>query len=111
MKEINLFCQQVNPADSFNDITKVGKNAFDGCMAITSLTVKGDVKTFDSKSFNGCKKLKAITFKGRSVPAFKSGAFKGTASRVKVKLANKMSAKDKTKMKSKLKKAGIKKIR
>lgn len=92
------------------NITKVGKSAFDGCKAITSLIVNGDVKTFDSKSFNGCKRLKTITFKGKEVPTFKSKAFKGTASKVKVKLAKKMSKKDKTNMKKKLKKAGIKKI-
>ncbi len=90
------------------NITKVGKNAFNGCKAIKSLTVNGNIKTFDSKSFYGCKKLKTITFKSTKVPTFKSGAFKGTASKVKVKLAAKMSKKNKTKMKSKLKKAGIK---
>lgn len=91
------------------NVTKVGKNAFDGCKAVTSLTVNGDVKTFDAKSFNGCKKLKTITFKGKKVPAFKSGAFKGTASKVKVKLA-KMSKKNKDKVKKQLKKAGVKKV-
>lgn len=102
---------KINKVSLGKNITKVGKNAFDGCKAITSLTVKGNVTTFDSKSFYKCKKLKTISFTGTKVPAFKSGAFKGTASTVKIKLAKKMSKKNKTNMKKALKRAGIKKIK
>ncbi len=91
------------------NVKKIGAQAFKGCAAVTKLTVNGEVKTFDKQCFNGCKKLKKITFKGKKAPAFKSGAFKGTNAKVVVKLAKKMSKKDKNKMKTRLKKAGISK--
>ena len=90
-------------------VTKIGKQAFEGCKAVTTLTVSGDVKTFDKQSFNGCKKLKKVVFKGKKVPAFKSKAFKGTASNMRVTLNKKMSKKNKAKMKTALKKAGVSK--
>ena len=91
------------------NVKKIGAQAFKGCAAVTKLTVNGEVKTFDKQCFNGCKKLKKITFKGKKAPAFKSGAFKGTNAKAVVKLAKKMSKKDKNKMKTRLKKAGISK--
>ncbi len=91
------------------NVTKIGKQAFKDCKSITKLTVNGNVKTFDSQCFNNCKKLKSITFKGKKVPTFKSKSFKGTASKITVKLAKGMTKKNKNTMKSRLKKAGISK--
>ncbi len=90
-------------------VTKIGKQAFEGCKAVTTLNVNGDVKTFDKQSFNGCSKLKKVVFKGKKVPAFKSKAFKGTASNMTVTLNKKMSKKNKAKMKNALLKAGVSK--
>lgn len=89
------------------NVTKVGAQSFDGCKKLSKLTVNGEVKTFDKKAFNGCKKLNKIIFAGKNVPTFKSGVFKGTASKVTVS-AKKMSKGNKKKLKTKLKKAGIK---
>ena len=93
-----------------SNVTKIGKKAFYGCKAMTKLTVSGDVKIFDAQSFGGCKKLKSINFKGKKVPAFKSKAFKGTASNMTVKLSKTLKkGKNKKTMTNKLKKAGISK--
>lgn len=92
-------------------VTEVKKKGFAKFAKVTKVSFGKNITKVGKSAFDGCKKLKTIAFKGTKVPTFKSGAFKGTASKVKVKFAKNMSEKNKTKMKKKLKKAGIKKIR
>ena len=92
-------------------VTEVKKKGFAKFAKITKVTFGKNITKVGGSAFDGCKKLKTIVFKGTKVPTFKSKAFKGTASKIKVKFAKKMSKKNKAKLKKKLKKAGIKKIR
>lgn len=90
------------------NVTKIGKQAFDGCTAMQELSMSATEKmAFDTKAFNNCKKLKKITFKTKKVPVFKKTVFTKLPANPKVTLG-KMKAKDKKTMKAKLKKAGLK---
>lgn len=60
-----------------------------------------------AKAFYKCSKLKKIVFKGTKAPTIGKQAFKGTAAKCKVTLPKKMAKKQKSLIKSRLKKAGL----
>lgn len=65
-----------------DSITEIGKYAFDGLKAATSVTIGEKVKKIGNYAFNGCKKLKAFTFKGDKLKTIGSNAFKGLPKKV-----------------------------
>ena len=60
-----------------DSITEIGKYAFDGLKAATTVTIGEKVKKIGNYAFNGCKKLKTFTFKGDKLKTIGSNAFKG----------------------------------
>ncbi len=65
-----------------DSITEIGKYAFDGLKAATTVTVGEKVKKIGNYAFKGCKKLKTFTFKGDKLKTIGSNAFKGLPKKV-----------------------------
>ena len=92
---------------SYN-VTAIGDQAFANQGKIQKVTIGQNVTNIGKKAFFKCKKLKNIVFKGTKVKTVKNGAFKKTASKVKVKLPKKLKGKQRSSLLKKLKKAGLK---
>ena len=88
-------------------VTAIGAGAFKGFGRLANVTIGKHVKTIGRQSFYNCKKLGKIVWKGTAVPSVKQNAFKGTKSKIQVKVPGGMKAKQKRSLKAKLKKAGI----
>jgi hypothetical protein len=56
----------------------IGEKAFDGCTALTSVTLPDDLKRIDAQAFNGCAALAALTLP-RTVTGVGENAFAGCA--------------------------------
>ena len=65
-----------------DSITEIGKYAFDGLKAATTVTIGEKVKKIGNYAFKGCKKLKTFTFKGDKLKTIGSNAFKGLPKKV-----------------------------
>lgn len=92
---------------SYN-VTAIGDQAFANQGKIQKVTIGQNVTNIGKKAFFKCKKLKNVVFKGTKVKTVKNGAFKKTASKVKVKLPKKLKGKQRSSLLKKLKKAGLK---
>ncbi|MDE6908501.1 MAG: leucine-rich repeat domain-containing protein [Lachnospiraceae bacterium] len=90
-----------------DNVVKIGKTAFSGCKNLTTVTIGKKVTSIEAKCFFNCKKLRKAVFKGAGVKTIKSKAFKGTKANIRVSFPKAMKAKQKKKMKTMLKKAGI----
>lgn len=90
-------------------IVEISAGAFKGCKKkMTSVTIGANVTTIGKNAFQGCKKLATVTIKNKSkLKKVGSGAFKGTSKKIKVKLPTNL--KKNKKLKTQIKKAGIKK--
>lgn len=90
-----------------NNVTAIEDQAFANCTNLKNVTIGTGVTTIGKKAFYKDKKLKTVKFAGTAVKKIKGQAFKGTASKIKVKLPKKMKAAQKNKIKRLLKKAKI----
>ncbi len=88
-------------------VTKIEAKAFQNGKKLTSVTIGANVTSIGAKAFYKCSKLKKIVFKGTKAPTIGKQAFKGTAAKCKVTLPKKMAKKQKSLIKSRLKKAGL----
>ena len=57
-------------------VTEIKDNAFKKFAKLKTVTLGKNIKTIGKNAFNGCKKLKTITFKGNSVKKIGKSAFK-----------------------------------
>lgn len=46
------------------NVTRIGKHAFDGCMGLTSITIPPDMIHIRKYAFHNCKNLKDVYYKG-----------------------------------------------
>lgn len=90
-------------------VTAIENNAFKGDKTLKKLTVGANITTIGTGAFFKAKKLKTIIFKGMKAPKIGKKAFKGIAKKVKVYAPKKMKAKELKKLKTALKKSGLKK--
>lgn len=58
-----------------NDV--IGRDAFDGCSGLTSLTLPADITSIGDEAFQGCSGLTSIYVYAEKVPKIDSNAFKG----------------------------------
>ncbi len=87
------------------NVQSIGKNAFNGCKSLKSVTFKSTkALTIGKNAFKGCKSLKSVTFKGKKAPKIGKNAFKGIAAKAVFKVPK--AAKKKYK-KVLVKKAGV----
>ncbi len=75
-------------------VTSVAAKALKGHAKIKKLTIGSNVTSIGKSAFQNCKKLKTITIKSKKLKAGKVGskAFKGTPSKVKVKVPKKVKS-------------------
>ncbi len=58
-----------------DSVTAIQNGAFQGCTALTSVTIPGSVSTVKINAFQNCIRLYAATFEGMAAPAFGTGVF------------------------------------
>ena len=61
-KEMFKGCESLKSVEIYSDT--IGDNAFEGCVALTSVTFKNDLTYVGDSSFLGCKALNSVTFCG-----------------------------------------------
>jgi hypothetical protein len=59
-------------------LTTIGKGAFQGCTALTKITIPAEVTKIGANAFSGCGKLKNFTIKAKKLKTVGKNAFKGT---------------------------------
>ena len=58
----SIFGDQVKEYVIGMNVTKIGKNAFNGCSGLTSVTIQEGVTSIGEQAFRNCKNLKNVTF-------------------------------------------------
>jgi len=89
-------------------VTAVDAKAFAGCKKLTSVTIGANVTSIGKQAFSKCAKLKKVIFKGTKAPKIGAKAFQKTAKKCVVTTPKKMAKKQLKKLKTSLKKAGMK---
>ena len=74
----DIFGIQVKKYTLGDNVTTIGKSAFNGCSGLTSITIPSSVTTIGNDAFYGCSGLTSITIP-ESVTSIGSSAFDGTA--------------------------------
>ena len=69
-----------------NNITTIGKNAFNGCTDLKKVVIGTGVTTIGSNAFKNCKKLKTIIIKSKKLKTLSKTALKGIPSKATVKV-------------------------
>ena len=91
-----------------DSIKKIGSGAFAGCTNLKTVNIGGtsrsDLTRIRKNAFNGCEKLSKVTIKSTKLRSVEEKAFKGTRSDLKVKVPSKQL----TKYRKMLKNAGLK---
>lgn len=91
------------------NVTSIGDQAFANCKKLKNVTIGKDVNKIGKKAFFKCPKLNKVTLKGKALTdkGVGSKAFAKTAKKASVKWGP-VKGKARTKLKKKLKKAGLK---
>jgi len=72
-----------------NNVTSIGASAFSGCMKLQKVTIGKGVTKIGKKAFYKCKKLKSVTIKTKKLKSIGKYAFKGIATKAKIKCPSK----------------------
>ena len=112
MKPYDKNCKKIAATDKVKlvgvtfTVTAIAPNCAKGCEQLTKLILGKNIKSIGKNAFNGCKKLKSITIKTAKLTKKSVGAnaFKGIHARAKVRVPKKQLQA----YKKLLKKAGIK---
>ena len=72
-------------------VTAIGKGAFKGLKQATTATIGKYVKTIGKNAFNDCGKLATVTFKGTKLKTIDKNAFKGIAGKATFKCGSKLN--------------------
>lgn len=67
------------------NVTSIGNNAFKNCKKLEFVIIPGKVTTIGKQAFAGCSRLHSILVKSNKIKSVGAGAFRGTASNVRVK--------------------------
>lgn len=78
------------------NVTTIGSSAFKNCAKLKFILIPKKVTSISAKAFTGCKKLKSIVIRSDKIKTVGSGAFKGTAKKVTVKVSKKKRKKYKS---------------
>ncbi|MCI8307020.1 MAG: carbohydrate-binding protein [Lachnospiraceae bacterium] len=73
-------------------VTSIAANAFKNCKKLSSVTIGSNVNKIGAKAFYNCKALKKITVKSSVIKSVGGKAFKGTASKLTIKVPKKKVA-------------------
>jgi hypothetical protein len=90
-------------------VTAIAGKAFYKKTKLTTVVIGKNVTKIGANSFRNCTKLKSVTFKGTTAPTIGKNAFKGTASKITVRVPKAMKSSVLKKLKTRLKSAGISK--
>lgn len=60
----NPLCSKIRSVTIQQNVTSIGKRAFDGCSALTTLSLGEDIQTIGNYAFEGCTHLNPLTIKG-----------------------------------------------
>ena len=60
----NPLCSKIRSVTIQQNVTSIGKRAFDGCSALTTLSLGEKIKTIGYYAFEGCTNLNPLTIKG-----------------------------------------------
>ncbi len=74
-----------------NSLTYIGKRAFYGCFALTSVTIPNSVTSIGESAFSGCSKLTSITIPN-SVTSIGSGAFRDCSELTSITIPNSVTS-------------------
>ena len=80
-------CQALSTVTLPNSITSIGKFAFKGCIGLTSLTIPNSVKDIEHFAFTGCSNLVTIDIPA-SVTSIGQSVFRNCTSLVSVSIPN-----------------------
>lgn len=86
----NIFGKQVTEYILGDEITEIGEYAFNGCSALSSITLSKNIKEIKKYSFGGCKELKTLEIPN-NVVAIGDNAFKGCSSLESIRLSNNLN--------------------
>lgn len=90
-------------------VSELENKAFKGKKQLTTVSFGKNISKIGKECFAGCTNLKVVEFKGNKVKSIGKDAFKGTGSKITVKVPVNMSKKDRAKLKKMLIKAKISK--
>lgn len=68
------------------NITAINAKAFKDCIKLNSFKAGGNVTTIGKNAFNGCSNLKSVTITSTKLKSIGTGAFKGTTAKTKFKV-------------------------
>ncbi len=88
-------------------VVEIKQNAFKSFKKLTKVTIGKNVAKIGKNAFYNCKKLKSVIVKGTKLSSIQTKAFRKTASKMTVTVPKKLSAKQRTALINKMKKAGI----
>ncbi len=91
-----------------DSVKTIGESAFSGCDKITAVTIgktsRASLTTIGKSALKGCKRLNKVTIRSKKLASVGKQTFKGTGSKLKVKVPSRQL----TKYRRILKKAGLK---
>ncbi len=67
-------------------VVEIAEDAFKDNMDVTTVTIESTITKIGKNAFNGCKKLKKITIKGTALTTISEGAFKNCISLTKIQI-------------------------
>ncbi len=86
-KHLYINGQEVKDLVIPNSVTSIGRDAFDGCRGLTSVTIPNSVTSIGAWAFSDCSGLTSVTI-GNSVTSIGSGAFYGCSGLTKAEFAS-----------------------
>ena len=86
-------------------VTAIAEKAFRNDKNLKSVVIGSNVKKIGKQAFEKCKKLSSVTFKGKKAPTIGKAAFKGIKKKANVQVAGSMKKSQVKKLQKRMKTA------